>query len=69
MSSSNDNLTQVRELRHPVRLCLWLMCESKPTRSLAPIDLYREMPPMPGVKLAQVSYHLHRLQRIGLVAQ
>lgn len=69
MPHASDNHLQVRELRHPLRLCLWWMCEREPTRSLASKDLFREMPHMPGVRLAQVDYHLRRLQRIGLVGR
>jgi len=55
------------ELAHPLRIRIWELYERKPTRSLAPVDLHRDIPAETRASIAQVNYQLRRLQRVGLV--
>lgn len=66
-----DKHLQTRELKHPVRLLIWEACERDSSRSLAPKDLHRELSPTAKepLAIAQVNYHLRRLQKVGLVRE
>lgn len=57
-----------RELTHPLRFTIWELYERDPTRSLAPVDVHRDLATGIRATVAQVNYQLRRLQRAGLVA-
>jgi hypothetical protein len=55
------------ELAHPLRIRIWELYERDPTRSLAPVDVHRDLAGGITSTVAQIDYQLRRLQRAGLV--
>lgn len=64
------DLKQERELEHPIRLRIWELYGDDRDRSLAAEVLQGQMTGMKETpSLSQVSYHLGRLQLVGLVPE
>jgi hypothetical protein len=55
------------ELAHPLRIRIWELYERDPTRSLAPVDVQRDLAQGVEATVADVNYQLRRLELAGLV--
>ncbi len=54
------------ELAHPLRFRIWELYERDPARSLAAVELHRDLAGGVNPTIAEVTYHLLRLQHKGL---
>jgi len=54
-------------LMDPLAMRIWELYERNPGRSLAPVDVHRDLAGGARGTVAQVNYQLCRLQRSGLV--